>query len=234
MRVMAIGANPDDIELMCAGTLLKCAQRGDEIIMCVSTNGSMGHFEILSPHLSAIRKREARQSAKVCGAEIILLDLPDAGPFPSPEQRDIYVEAIRQARPDIILTHHPQDYMTDHYYTSQNVLDASFWCAIPQYYTTTPGDPTIPAVFFFETVGGLGGFRPTVYVDISDVWDKKVEMLLCHQSQAKWLKEHDNIDYVEFMAATARFRGLQCGVEYAEAFEPLMRFPRVRPERLLP
>jgi LmbE family N-acetylglucosaminyl deacetylase len=234
MRVMAIGANPDDLELQCGGTLLKCKQRGDEVIMCVATNGSMGHFYILSPHLSAIRKREARQSARICGAEIILLDLPDAGPFPSPAQRDLFVEAIRQADPDLILTHYPYDYMTDHCYTAQNVIDASFWCAIPQYYTTTPGSAKVPAVFFFEPVAGLGGFQPTEYVDVTDVWEKKVEMLLCHQSQARWLKEHDGIDYVEFMAATARFRGLQCGVQYAEAFMPMMRWPRVKAERLLP
>lgn len=234
MRVMAIGANPDDIEFYAAGTLAKCKRRGDEVVMCVATNGSQGHFEILSPHLSEIRKHEARQSARVIGAQIILLDLPDAGPFPSPEQRDMFVEAIRQADPDVILTHCPFDYMSDHYYTSQNTIDASFWCAIPQYYTTTPGIGKIPVVYFWESLGGLGGFEPLEYVDVSDVWDTKVEMLLCHQSQAKWLAEHDGIDYVEFMAANARFRGLQCGVQYAEAFVPMMRWPRVRPARLLP
>ncbi len=234
MRVMAIGANPDDIEFYAAGTLIRCKERGDNVVMCVSTNGSQGHFEILSPHLSAIRKREARQSARLLDAEIILLDLPDAGPFPSPEQRDLYVEAIRQAEPDVILTHYPLDYMSDHYYTSQNVLDASFWCAIPQYYTMTPGKAEIPVVYFWEPMAGLNGFEPIEYVDISSVWERKAQMLLCHQSQAKWLAEHDNIDYVDFMAKSARFRGMQCGVEYAEAFLPMMRWPRVRAERLLP
>lgn len=234
MRVLAVGANPDDIELQCAGTLLKCKQRGDEITICVSTNGSMGHYEIQSPHLACIRRREARESAKVLGAEIILLDMPDAGPYPEKKQRDIYVEIIRRANPDLILTHYPYDYMTDHYYTSQNVLDASFWCSVPLYHTETPGIDHVPAVYFFEPVGGLGGFQPTEYVDITDVWEQKVQMLLSHQSQARWLAEHDNIDYVEFMETTARFRGLQCGVKYAEAFMPLLRWPRVRPYRLLP
>ena len=234
MRVMAIGGNPDDIEFMCGGTLLRCKERGDDIVMCVSTNGSQGHYNILSPHLSCIRKREARQSAEVVGAEIMLLDLPDAGPYPEPWQRDLYVEAIRHANPDMILTHYPYDYMTDHYYVSQNVLDASFWCAVPQYYTQSLGTSTVPAVFFWDTLGGLGGFQPTEWVDVSEVWDKKVEMLLCHQSQALWLKEHDDIDYVEFMATAARFRGLQCGVKYAEAFSALMRWPRVKTYRMLP
>jgi LmbE family N-acetylglucosaminyl deacetylase len=234
VRVMAIGANPDDIEFYAAGTLIKCKQRGDDVIMCVATNGSQGHFEILSPHLSAIRRREARQSARLLGAEIILLDLPDAGPYPLPAQRDLFVEAIRQADPDVILTHYPGDYMSDHYYTSQNTIDASFWCAIPQYYTSTPGKAKVPVVYFWESLGGLNGFEAIEYVDISDVWEQKAQMLLCHQSQARWLAEHDNIDYVEFMATNARFRGTQCGVQYAEAFMPMMRWPRVRPARLLP
>jgi LmbE family N-acetylglucosaminyl deacetylase len=234
MRVLAIGANPDDLEFLCAGTLLKCRQRGDEIVMCVSTNGSMGHFHILTPHLSAIRRREARQSADVLGAEIMLLDMPDAGPYPEKHQRDIYVDLIRRANPDLILTHYPHDYMSDHCYTSTNTIDASFWCCVPQYYTETPGIDHVPVVYFFEPIGGLGGFQPAEWVDITDVWDKKVEMLLSHQSQARWLAEHDGIDYAEFMATQARYRGMQCGVKYAEAFMPMQRWPRVKPYRMLP
>ncbi len=234
MRIMSITSHPDDMEFVCAGTLLKCKQRGDEIVVCVATNGSMGHYELPSPHLACIRRREARISAELLGAEIILIDLPDSGPWPTAEQMKLFCEAIREAQPDVILTHFPGDYMSDHYHTGQNAMNASFWASVPLYPTIARALDAVPAVYYCEPVGGLNGFRPTDYVDITDVWEIKAEMLRCHQSQYKWLLEHDNIDYVEFMATVARFRGLQCGVEYAEAFMAVPLWPRVRPERLLP
>ncbi len=233
MRVMAIGPHPDDLELNCAGTLALCKQRGDDVIMCVSCNGSQGHYRIRSPHLQCIRRREARASAAVIGAECILIDLPDSGVYPSMEQRAIYTEVIRQAKPDILLLPAPNDYMSDHSHTATLGDEASFWCSVPLYETGYNSACPPPAVYIWPPMGGFG-VEPTEYVDITDVWEIKKQMLLCHQSQYRWLLEHDGIDYVEFMAKTARFRGLQCGVKYAECFRPLDKWPRLRAERLLP
>lgn len=235
MRVLSIGAHPDDTELMAAGTLAKYADQGHEVFMCVSCNGSMGHYEIPSPHLQCIRRREARKSAEVIGAECILLDLDDAGPWHTKEQRAMYTELVRDIDPDVILTHFPHDYMSDHVATSENTYDASFWASVPLYKTggwaKAPG--RLPAVYYWEPLANFE-FSPTYYVDVTDHWESKRDMLLCHQSQYQWLKEHDNIDYVEFMAITAHFRGLQCGVDYAEAFRPMKVWGRTRADRLLP
>jgi hypothetical protein len=62
----------------------------------------------------------------------------------------------------------------------------------------------------------------------------KEKMLRCHESQYTWLKEHDNIDYVEFMKTISSFRGMQCGVKYAEAFRQYMAWGRLKPQRILP
>ena len=56
MRVLAITAHPDDMEFMCAGTLLKCKARGDEVFVCTINNGNMGHLEIMPDELAEIRK----------------------------------------------------------------------------------------------------------------------------------------------------------------------------------
>lgn len=88
-------------------------------------------------------------------------------------------------------------------------------------------------MFHWAPVGGIA-FEPTEYVDVTDVWDTKAQTLLCHQSQYTWLLDHDNIDYVEFMATSARFWGLQAGVKYAEVFRSMPKWPRQRAERLLP
>ena len=235
MRIMSIGAHPDDTELMVAGTLAKYAEGGHEVFMCVSCNGSMGHYEIRSAHLQCIRRTEARRSAEIIGAECILLDLPDAGPWHTQEQRAIYTEAVREVKPDVILTHSPGDYMSDHVETSRNAWEGSFWAAVPLYLTGewASAHNLMPAVYFWEPVTGYG-FDPYYYVDVSEQWEKKREMLLCHESQYRWLLDHDGIDYVEFMAVTAHFRGLQCGVQYAEAFRPCQVWSRTRPGCLLP
>jgi N-acetylglucosamine malate deacetylase 1 len=229
---MAIGPHPDDLEINCAGTLARCKERGDEVIMCVACNGSQGHYEIRSPHLQTVRRREARESAALLGAELILLDIPDSGVYPSLEQRALFTDAVRRARPDILLMPPPNDYMSDHTHTARLADEASFWCTVPLYETGARACP-LPAAFQWGPMGAFG-WEPTEYVDVSGVWDLKARMLLCHQTQYTWLRDHDNIDYVEFMGKIARFRGLQCGVQYAECFRPLPKWPRQRTVRLLP
>jgi hypothetical protein len=84
-----------------------------------------------------------------------------------------------------------------------------------------------------DTLAGLG-FTPTEYVDITDTIGTKLDMLEKHVSQMKWMRDHDNIDFAEFVQSCARFRGLQCGVKYAEAFTQCYAWPKVLPLRMLP
>jgi N-acetylglucosamine malate deacetylase 1 len=84
-----------------------------------------------------------------------------------------------------------------------------------------------------DTVAGVG-FMPSEYVDISESIEIKLAALDCHQSQIKWLKEHDSIDFLDFVRTCSKYRGLQCGVPYAEAFRPCQAWPRMRAARLLP
>ncbi len=233
MRVLGIGAHPDDLEIWCGGTLAKCAQRGDQVVMCVCTNGNKGSYDTPPGELAAIRLNEARAAAAVIGAECLLLDLPDAGVLRTEEQRALFTDVLRQAKPDVVLTHPPNDYMSDHVSASLNVWDASFWATVPLFLTEHEAIERSPALYYADAVAGVGSI-PTDYVDISEVWDTKVEMILCHESQRRWLAEHDNVDYVESASVIARFRGIQCGVRYAEAFRAEAAWPRLRPERLLP
>ena len=59
-------------------------------------------------------------------------------------------------------------------------------------------------------------------------------MLECHESQMKWMRDHDGIDFAEFVKTCARYRGLQCGVQYAEGFTQCLAWPKIVPARLLP
>jgi LmbE family N-acetylglucosaminyl deacetylase len=233
MRVLAVGAHPDDIEILCAGTLARCRARGDDVVICVATNGEMGSMRIQPPELAAIRESEARESASRIGAELIWLGYPDEFLYPDHETRMRFIEMIRQARPDVTITHAPNDYHQDHRTVSELVFVSSFIGAVPNVRTQTPTHPHICPLYFMDTLAG-NDFQPEEYVDVSDVLDIKLEMLRCHQSQLEWLGDYNGIDIQEFVTTVARFRGLQSGVKYAEGFRRAAVWPRATTRRLLP
>jgi len=232
-RILAVGAHPDDIEILCAGTLARCAARGDTVIMCVATNGNMGSKTLSPARLAEVRESEARASAAKLGAQLIFLGYPDEYLYPDHDTRMRFIEMIRSARPDVIITHSPNDYHQDHRTVSDLVFVASFMAAVPHVETASPFHNAIPPLYYMDTLAGLG-FQPTEYVDITDTLDTKLAMLRCHQSQLEWLGDYNGIDIVEFVTVTARFRGLQCGVRYAEGFCRAQVWPRITATRPLP
>ncbi|MCD6169611.1 MAG: PIG-L family deacetylase [Candidatus Latescibacteria bacterium] len=233
MNILAVGAHPDDIELLCAATLAKYAKSGHKVFICHLCTGDKGHFEIPPEELRKIRDKEAEKAAAVIGAKHLKLDFPDCELHHNLQSVTKTVEIIRQAQPDIIITHSPSDYMPDHVITSQVVFDASFHATLPSF--SAGGRPTslIPPIYYMDTLAGVE-FLPEEYVDITETMETKRQMLLCHQSQYQWLKEHDNIDTLEFIEIMARMRGLQCGVKYAEAFKRCKVWGRNPIRRLLP
>ena len=233
MRVMAVGAHPDDIEVLCGGTLARYTARGDQAFNVVCTNGDMGHMVIEPEELARIRTEEARQAAQRVGAEYLMLGEPDEWLFHDKRTRLMMIDAIRWARADVILTHSPADYHPDHRCASDLVFAASFLATVPHIETEHEAIGAVPALIYMDTVGGTG-FLPEEYVDISDTLEAKLEALCCHQSQVKWLMEHDGIDIADFVRNLAATRGLQCGVAYAEGFATAKLWPRLKPARLLP
>ena len=125
--------------------------------------------------------------------------------------------------------------MKDHMEVSKVVFDASFAATIP-HYEGEPGlgiQPSVVPIYYMDTLAGVGSL-PTEYVDISDVIDVKIEMNNRHESQIKWLYEHDGIDFLDFVRTVSKFRGLQCGKAYAEGFTSCQAWPRLTAGRLLP
>ena len=234
MNVLAIGCHPDDIEVACAGTLAKYKKQGHEVIMCHVTNGNMGHKVIMPDELREVRLHESKNSGTVIGCEVVTCDIGDLLVYAeNKEQRDKVINIIRYAKPDVIITHSPNDYMPDHVAVSKLVFDASFTATLPHYETNHPFHEKITPIYYMDTLAGVN-FMPTEYVDISDEIDIKLEMLECHESQMKWMRDHDNIDFAEFVKTCARFRGLQSGVQYAEAFTQCYAWPKISTKRMLP
>ena len=202
--------------------------------MCHATRGDRGSYVHTSEEIARIRGEEARRAAEICGAEYATLGISDGEiNAADPEQRRLVVDLVRDARPDLIITHYPRDYMSDHDEISKLVFDCSFHATLPLFETGKPHHPLVTPIYYMETVMGVG-FQPTEYVDVSDAIDAKVAMLEAHESQLTWLRDHDAVDIVEQMKTTTRFRGQQCGAAYAEGFVQCQTWLRGTTRRLLP
>jgi LmbE family N-acetylglucosaminyl deacetylase len=208
---------------------------GEQVTMCYFTQGEKGHFTIPSDELALIRADEARQAAKLIDAQVIPLGLLDGEVrLEDPDTQLKIIDVIRQARPDVIITHAPNDtYHSDHGVVSRLVLDASFHASVPKIESDYEPHKKVPPIYYMETIIGVD-FQPSIYVDISDTFMTKLQMVSKHQSQITWLKEHDNLYILDMVETVAKFRGWQSGVKYAEGFCPCLRWPRITTERLLP
>lgn len=233
MRVLAVGAHPDDLEILCSGALARCVARSDQVVMAHACIGDKGHSEIPHSEVAVVRDKEATAAAEAIGAESMSLGFADGQLYVNEDNMRRFVDMIRVARPDLIITHHPDDYHGDHNAVTKLVLDASFLATLPYYVTDEPAHPVTPPIYFMDTLAGID-FTPTEYVDITDTLDLKKKAMSQHVSQITWLKEHHHTDILDFIEIMARFRGLQCGATYAEGFQSMRVWGRLSPRRLLP
>ena len=232
--VLAVTCHPDDMEIGCAGTLLKCKQRGDRVVVCHLCSGDLGHMVIQPEELKQIRGQEAQKSAAIGGFEYRYGGFDDLNIYDNNKAaRDMVVDVIREVDPDFIITHCPDDYMPDHVATSKLVFEASFAASVPHYLTKEDKAAKVVPIYYMQPSYGIN-FNPTEYVDISDCMEQKIAMLNCHESQVVWLKDHDDIDLAETGTALSRFRGIQCGVTYAECFSQCMVALKITTKRMLP
>ena len=238
MNILAIGAHPDDVETSCGGTLAKYAKMGHKVFTATATNGNIGSATLPMEEIAAIRKEEARRAAAHIGAEYICLDYDDEMFFEDKGARLAFIDLVRYCKADVILTHNPEDYNPDHELTSKIVNDIAVMIPIEKIHTKSPAYDKIPIIAYFEPVNGLG-FIPTEYVDISDTIEIKMAMCREHKSQVSWMQDNykdvmDGKDFFEDYRTIARYRGIQCGVEYAEGFRMANDAYRVVPRRMLP
>jgi len=235
MNIVCIAAHPDDTELLCAGTLIRYAQAGHQVTIAVFTNGNMGDAVIEPSVLGATREKEARAAASLMGAKFIWAGVTDEHVFPNQEQRHIMIDILREADPDVIITHSPTDYHPDHRYVSQLVFDSYFQKGLP----FIPGQ-SLPAcrfgkaqLYYMDNICGIN-FTPTEYVDITDVFEIKKQMLLCHKSQFVAMQDLASTDMLELIEVQSKFRGFAAGCKYAEGFNRLDAYQRGLTRRILP
>ncbi len=201
MKILAVGAHPDDIEFGCGGALVKYAQKGHRVYLLVMTGGGLGGS-------TAVRVKEQEASGKILGAEQIF--------WGGYEDTHLVVDVdligkietvISEVKPDFIFCNFPDDTHQDHRHLAQAIMSATRY---------------IRNVLFFEGPT-TQNFNPQVFVDISDTLEQKVKALQAHQSQVMKTNIED-LSIVEVARSSANFRGIQGRVKFAEAFHSLRLF----------
>lgn len=229
LRVLVVGAHPDDCDLNAGGVACKYADRGDEVLFVSVTDGSAGHQSEAGVALARRREREAEAAAEVAGIEFRMLDNRDGHLRPTLERRKTIIRLVREFDPDLLLTHRPNDYHPDHRYTSQLVQDAAYTVTVPNVCPETPALDTDPVIAYLcDSFRKPNPFDPDAVVAIDGVVDRKFEMLDCHKSQVyewlpynqglldavpdepaarrEWLESADLSFVSEFAAVADRFR----------------------------
>src|SRR5262245_33752271 len=187
LRLLIIGAHPDDADYHAGGTAALYRAAGHVVKMVSLTNGDAGHQTLRGADLARRRREEARAAGAVIGAEYEVLDNHDGELLPTLENRRQVIRLIRGFRPDLVLTHRPNH--PDHRYTSQLVQDAAYMVTVPAVVPEAPHLPRDPVIAYLpDHFQKPYPFQPAVAVDVGGVLDQAVAMLDCHRSQFyEWL-----------------------------------------------
>ena len=236
-RVLALHAHPDDLEIQCGGTLRRLADLGCEIVMATMTAGDLGSADRTRERIADVRRAEAAAGAAKLGAAYECLGLGDLTLTHDDPTRRAVCAAVRRARPDLVLTAPPIDYMSDHEITSRLVRDACFAASVPLYECGEPPTASVPHLYYCDPVGHAGPlgepWAPGVVVDISDQIDRKLEALACHASQRDWLRRQHGVD--EYLDAARRWsaeRGALIGAAHGEGYRQHVGHPHPHDDRL--
>jgi LmbE family N-acetylglucosaminyl deacetylase len=196
-RVLAIGAHPDDIEAGAGGLVARFSKAGARPTMLVTS----------IPNRYPERLGEAQGGAAKLGAELVILDdskLTRVEDYPMHALVQRYEEVIVRVRPELVIVHGPSDTHWDHFLVHRAALAAL---------RRTRCD-----VVLYDAGPPVGKQRSSgLYIDIASVLETKLAAVAEHRSQFTEAA-------VEGRRAAARAIGASCGLEYAEAFEPLRLF----------
>ncbi len=218
MKIMAVGAHPDDIEIAIAGLLAKHANKGDEIILLDLTRGEMA-----SNGTPELRDQESHNAAKIIGAaHRENLALPDAMLELNTESKSKVIDQIRIYRPDVLIGPAEQDRHPDHGVAYRICKEAFFLSGLRNW----PSDYEAWRPKLFLSYAQERWIEPDIIVDISEYFDLKMDALAAYASQfyeADSQKKSKTListsDYWKGIEARARFLGRRIGARYAEGLQ---------------
>ncbi len=208
MKVLAIGAHPDDVELGCGATLARHVIDGDAVfILAIATGRDVAQAEAAS------------EAARTLGATLYgRWDYPDQklDTVPRLELTQRIERAILDVEADVVFTHFPYDRNLDHRIVADAVLTACRPCR------PVKAGRGITGVLFFEvpssTEWGLSPFMPSLYVSVAgQPIERKMSALACYWGE---MRDFPHPRSVQVLQARALLRGAEAGLSVAEAFVP--------------
>jgi LmbE family N-acetylglucosaminyl deacetylase len=226
--LLVVGAHHDDNELN-AGTITRHVQAGWRVVSVVATHGRYSQGSVNDANIE-IRNDESRAAAKLLGVEPVFLGFDEGGFLEMDAARNALARCFRKHHPDIIITHPPHDYHADHMAVSAAVYDAWHTCVMASFDCEDPMLKKCPGLYYSDA--WFVHFEPDLYVDVGEYMELKEQSLACHKSQLgpDGPAAGDMIDYER---VRARYRGIEAGLQYAEAFRFVPRLGTVRTAELL-
>jgi LmbE family N-acetylglucosaminyl deacetylase len=189
VRIIMIGAHPDDCDQDGGGTAILFAKMGYAVKFVSVTNGDAGHQTMKGVELAKRRFAEAQEAGKRFGVVYDVLDNHDGQLMPTLEVRLQIIRKIREWNADVVIAPRPNDYHPDHRYTGVLVQDAAYMVAVPNIAPETPALKKNPVFLYFQDgFQRPNPFRPDIAIDISSVFQQKIHALDAHVSQMyEWL-----------------------------------------------
>lgn len=221
MRLLASIAHPDYTELFFGGTVIKHARKGDEVFIVSVSPGEMGDVpgKLTPKKLAEIRTRELQEAAKIEGVkEVRILNFKDTEIFNTPGLRMAIAEIIRELKPDIVITHWPNDNASDLGNTGQATIDACLVAYLGQIKMSHPPH-MVGKIYTFEVPSTSVKFEPDIFIDITDVMETKIKAAKCHKSMIEAFAAGSVEAWISGIRGSNRYWGMKSKAIYAEAFK---------------
>ena len=221
-RLIFVAAHPDDLETIACGTIYQMTQRGVEVIEVLCTDGNIGTHDtkkFTRPSLARTRRRETRAAAKWLGVkDVVFLGYNDGELEPSLELRAQIAQQYRIHQPDTLMTFDPYvDGHPDHRAAGRAATDAVIPASMPFYKPRQLRNGVQPAALKQTFVfGGRPREGQAIHVDVTDLWDVRMQALRAHHSQ--FGRPDFKFDWLENWMSK---QGEAIGVKYAEIFRKL-------------
>ena len=205
--IMVVGAHAADAEIMGGATVLKHVNAGWRAVLVHMTPGEKGHRTLSPDEYANVKTREAEAAARALGAECVMLPFRDGELPVSEEAQWAVADVIRERRPDVLVTHWRGSIHRDHRSTSLNVMESLFLARLPAFKRRHPSyGPS--KVFFAENWEDAEGFRPDLYLDVSDVFGRYLEAI---RSYSLFRGEVASFPYEQWYRGAAEMRGAEGG-----------------------
>ena len=225
--VLAIGAHPDDVDMIAGGTVAKLVSRGKSVTILDLTRGEMG-----TRGTPELRREEALAAAKVLGVtDRIQLDLGDGRLEDNAESRRQLIEIIRELRPTVVMGHHWEDLHPDHIAAGWLLRSVMYPCGFANY--PAGGEPFRPSEFLFF-MAHLP-FTPSFVVETTGFQERKIEAVKCFASQLHNERSDEPAtgisrpDFILRLEARARHFGSLIDRTFGEPFFTLKAVPMTDP-----